>query len=271
LWLSPQLRAQLGAQHIVVVGCGGTGSLFAVLAAYVGVHHMTLCDPDVLDSTNLNRYVFASPDAIGLGKADVLADHLRQQVPDVKIVVIRARSPSEELGEEIDHSGRIVVGCVDDVRTRIELDILCRAFGRTLIDLGTGFELDGSGIPEQAGGQVLVSRPDGPCLICLGFTRVCNENDYMIGQNESPQPSLVLLNTVIASLAVECLVREVAGDSMMFNSIDYSRNSLTVSASAETSRYQPCRVCGSNAGRHIESVRRNVRLHLSHQKNHAKH
>lgn len=252
LWMSPEDFAQIGETPLLVVGSGGTGSLLAVEAAYVGFRNIIICEADGLERSNLNRFIYATEDDIGRLKAEIVSDYLRVHAPYVRVTVIPEAFPSVAALEILANSSPLVAGCVDDTRVRIELNVACRRFSLTLVDLGTGFvRKDGKIV--SAGGQVLVSRPGGPCLMCLGFTHLMNENDYMVGPDYSPQPSLLLLNTVVSSLAVECLLNEASGVETDFNAIEYSRRDVKVWT--RTFESQPtCRICGVGSERHIESV-----------------
>lgn len=252
LWMSADDLARLREATLLVIGAGGTGSLLAVSAAYVGFRKIVICDADELELSNLNRLVYAAPGDIGEPKAELVERYVGSHVPEASVTVIREAFPSVAIIRTLADASTIVAGCVDDTRVRIELDVACRRFGRTLVDLGAGFvRQDGRAV--SSGGQVLISKPDGACLMCLGFTRLFNENDYMIGPDYSPQPSLLLLNTVVATMATECLIREATGEPVEFNAVDYSRNDMQLWTSVLP--VQPdCRICGEGAERYIAST-----------------
>lgn len=58
--------------NVLIVGCGGIGSLVAVQVAGAGVGGLTLIDPDVIEESNLNRQFFWSHDTVGKYKAETL-------------------------------------------------------------------------------------------------------------------------------------------------------------------------------------------------------
>ena len=250
--MSAEFKARIREIRLLVVGCGGTGSLLAVNAAFVGFHKIVICESDILAGSNLNRFVYATPNDIGKPKADLMADYIHHHVPEVDVEVVYEPFPNGTAIDVLAKSPTIAVGCVDNTRVRVELDIACRHFGRTLVDLGSGFARK-DGVIVSSGGQVLISRPSGPCLMCLGFTHLLDENNYMVGPDDSPQPSLLLLNQVAAALAVECLMNEIMAEAGGINSISYSRSDLQVST--ETLVGEPdCMICGYGSGRHIASV-----------------
>lgn len=60
------------AANVLVIGCGGIGSMAAVQIAGAGVGSLTLVDPDVIEESNLNRQLFWSRHSVGHYKAQVL-------------------------------------------------------------------------------------------------------------------------------------------------------------------------------------------------------
>lgn len=253
LWMSEHELEQVSKTTLVVVGCGGTGSILAIFAAYLGFGQLILCETDTLEPSNLNRFIVAVPGDVGRPKARLVAEYLRSHIPSTKVTVIEQKFPSEETLETLRDPSAVVAGCVDDVKTRVELDIACRHYGKILVDLGSGFGRDAEGNVAASGGQVMMSRPGEPCLMCLGFPHLLNENDYMVGPDNSPQPSLILLNSMVATLAADCLLREVVGDTTDYNVVSYSRNDMSVITEAR-GRDSACTICGETAGGHIASI-----------------
>ena len=253
LWMSPDAIKLVTETTLMIVGCGGTGSLLALSAAYSKFGQLIICDNDILEPSNLGRFIFATPDDVGRPKASLVAEYLNKHIPETKVAIIDSKFPSDAVLATLADPSTVAVGCVDDVRVRVELDVACRHYGRSLVDLGTGFGRDDAGTIVTSGGQVLISRPTGPCLMCLGFPHLLNENDYMAGHGSSPQPSLFLLNNIVAALATGCLLQEVIGNSDGHNAISYSRD--TISVTAETrSRRLTCPICGEGADLNTASI-----------------
>jgi molybdopterin/thiamine biosynthesis adenylyltransferase len=254
LWMSPAIRDKLNQAKLLVVGCGGTGSLLAVDAAFLGFKSIVICDGDTLEASNLNRFVYAAPADVGRSKAELIQSYIKSHVPEVVVDVVADPFPSQATLTLVADQPVIVAGCVDDVRVRVELDVLCRRFGRTLVDLGTGFAVEEDGRMVGSGGQVLISRPEGPCLMCLGFPQLLNENDYFAGSGRAPEPSLLLLNTIVSSLALDCLLKEVDDNtSREINVVRYSRDQMTLTPE-RGGRYPGCKICGDFATSYLQSV-----------------
>jgi molybdopterin/thiamine biosynthesis adenylyltransferase len=253
LWLSPELREAIAQARVAVVGCGGNGALFVALAAHLGYQHLALCDPDILDATNLNRYLVARPEAIGKPKVEVVKQYLAELFPAAEVSCCVEAFPNAHAEAAIKRAD-IVVGCMDNVHFRIELDVLARKYSKRLVDLGTGFVVDPQdGAVQSAGGQVMVSRPGDACLQCLGFGGEIREHNYFLPDSGEPEPSSVLLNSLVATLAVECVTRELVGELAPVNLVSYDRGTLSIQTVSRPAS-EHCNVCGEGAGTHVRSV-----------------
>jgi hypothetical protein len=68
---------------VAVVGCGGIGSLAAVILAGAGVKRLRLIDKDSIELNNLNRQLFYTIQDIGRPKVDVLAKAIQSRFTNV--------------------------------------------------------------------------------------------------------------------------------------------------------------------------------------------
>jgi len=71
-----------------VVGIGGVGSWAAEALARTGIGAITLIDMDDVCVTNTNRQIHALRDSVGLAKAEVMADRIRQINPECLVTVV---------------------------------------------------------------------------------------------------------------------------------------------------------------------------------------
>ena len=62
--------------RILIVGAGGLGSPAALALAESGVRTIGICDPDVVDVSNLHRQLLHSEADLGRKKVDSAAEHL---------------------------------------------------------------------------------------------------------------------------------------------------------------------------------------------------
>ena len=247
LWLGQRLRSRIRQLKVTVMGCGGLGVRFIIEASHLGIPHFVICDPDDLDETNLNRYVIATRSSIGMKKVDVVQDYLNTLFPNITVLSRYQRFPSDILVHDIGNSD-YVVACFDDLHARLQLDILCRRMNVTLVDLGTGFaRAEDDNRILSSGGQVIVSRPRGPCLMCAGFDLTSRPNDYFVPESDLVEPSFLTINSMIAALGLEVLFRELAGELPPTNRIEYRRDDLKILHLAKSHR-AGCSICGNDRG-----------------------
>jgi tRNA threonylcarbamoyladenosine dehydratase len=79
---------QLAHAHVMVIGLGGVGSFAAEFVARSGVGRMTIVDGDVVDPTNRNRQLVALATNHGMGKAEIMADRIKQINPEIQLDVV---------------------------------------------------------------------------------------------------------------------------------------------------------------------------------------
>ena len=252
LWMGAPLVTALTEAAIVIVGCGGNGALVAIGLAHLGVRRLTLCDPDRIETSNLNRSPAAAPGDVGRLKVDVLCDYLRPRFPRLELAAVSEPSPNDPVAAACT-SGTAVFGCLDTVHARLELDVLCRSRGRLLIDAGSGFATDDGGAIVSGGGQVLISRPGGPCLQCLGFTPTVGGPGYFVPGDAHPAASSLLLNSVVSALALECLLDELGRGRRGVNRVSYDANARTLIAQTLVGQ-RACPVCGTGSAAHLAGV-----------------
>jgi adenylyltransferase/sulfurtransferase len=152
-------QERIAASTALVIGVGGLGCAAATYLASAGVGHLLLCDFDTVDATNLGRQVLFGPDDIGLPKAAVAADRLREQNPGIRTTVLTERLSDAELAEAIRRADVVLDG-TDNFATRFQVNDACVDARRCLVS-GSAIRLEG---------QLAVFGPDyteSPCYRCL--------------------------------------------------------------------------------------------------------
>lgn len=104
----------LEGARVVCVGLGSLGSTIALQLARSGVGHLTLIDPDHLESANLGRHVLGADD-LGLAKVEALQKRIRKDLPATEVTaftnfaeLVMHRNP-----EVFDKSDLVVVTTAD--------------------------------------------------------------------------------------------------------------------------------------------------------------
>jgi len=249
-------QSRLAAAHVVVVGVGGTGSHVALQLAHLGVGGVTLIDDDLVEVSNLSRLVGATAADIGSAKVDTVGRHLRRVRPEMNVIT-RCCSVLDVEPADVA-AADLIVCCTDGHSSRAWLAELSAQYLVTLIDMGV--EVQASAGATRAGGGVRVCRPGDPCLHCAGVidpARVRAElltpadkalevaRGYLRGL-DTPAPSVVALNGVIASLAVMEAVNELVGLFAQAPVRLLYRAEARAVTTAATAGDERCYVCGTD-------------------------
>jgi molybdopterin/thiamine biosynthesis adenylyltransferase len=253
-WLGAELSAFLADARFLVVGAGGNGGLVTLGLAGLGAGTIVLCDPDRVEATDLNRSPMATPADIGRRKTDVIGAYLAVRFPQLRLIGVPEASPNDRVADACA-TATAVLGCLDNVHARLELDVLCRSAGRLLVDCGTGFTTDDAGTVIGAGGQVYLSRPGQPCLQCLGFAPTAREAGYFVAGATLPEPSSLLLNSVVSGLMLDCLLDELGRRPRPENRVTYDAVARTLTAETVIGD-RDCPVCGTRSAEALAAVGR---------------
>ena len=229
-FLGPDSDAILEAAMIGVIGVGGGGSHVVQQAAHMGVGGYVPADPQWIEDTNTNRL-------IGGTLADV-ADHrtkvelaermIRGLNPHARIIPVQ-----DDWITAVDDLKLcdVIIGAVDDMREREQLERFARRHLIPYIDIG----MDVHDLGKQGflvSGQVILSMPGCPCMRCCGFiTDERLEQEAQRYGAAGARPQVVWSNGVLASTAIGLLTqiltpwyREPPG----FIYLDYDGNKGTV-------------------------------------------
>jgi adenylyltransferase/sulfurtransferase len=152
-------QQKLLVAHALVIGAGGLGSPAAMFLASSGVGHITLCDDDDVDLTNLQRQIAHRTSSVGKAKVVSAQETLADINPEVKVTALKERADEARLAQ-LAASADVVLDCSDNFATRYALNRVCHAAKKPLV----------SGAATRFDGQVNVfdfRRDDSPCYNCL--------------------------------------------------------------------------------------------------------
>jgi hypothetical protein len=206
----------LKAARVVVVGLSGGGSHVVQQLAHLGFGEIIGIDDDIAERHHRHRLV---------GLTTALLKSKRRKTEVMKRLVegvgtgsrfrgIEAKVPAAETIEAI-RSADVVVGCVDSLHARADLQALAWRYVVPLIDIGLSID---KGERLAIGGNVLTLLPGGFCMFCSGFL---SEDDlageagggtrnYFRGSGGG-QAQVVSLNGVLASQAVNEVLQLLTG------------------------------------------------------------
>ena len=150
-----EAQERLLASRALVLGAGGLGSSALLYLASSGVGHITVCDGDRVDLTNLQRQVVHRVESIGEPKAVSAARTLADINPEVRVEPLVERADAERSAQLV-RAHDVVLDCSDNFATRHALNRACVAARKPLV----------SGAAIRFDGQVAVfdlRRDDAPC------------------------------------------------------------------------------------------------------------
>ncbi len=104
---------------VMIAGVGGLGSFSSTLLAMAGIGKIILVDHDKVEESNLNRQVLYREEDIGLEKARVAAERLRELNPNISIKGFVDRIDE---GFTIPEGVDIIVDGLDNYETRFILE-----------------------------------------------------------------------------------------------------------------------------------------------------
>lgn len=129
--------------HICVVGIGGVGSWSAEALARTGIGAITLIDMDDVCVTNTNRQIHALRDTVGLAKAEVMAERIRQINPECRVTVVDDFVTPDSVAEYMSAGFSYVIDAIDSVRPKAALIAYCRRNKIPLVTTGgAGGQID---------------------------------------------------------------------------------------------------------------------------------
>lgn len=189
-------QQKLMQSKVLIIGLGGLGSPVAMYLASAGVGHLTLCDHDRVDLSNLQRQIVHSTPNLGESKVQSAAQNLHALNPEVQLELIDHQLQGEELRQHIANAD-VVVDASDNFRTRFQLNDACVKGKKPLV----------SGAAIRLEGQISVfhnENPASPCYRCLykdedDFTETCSESGVLA-------PVVGIIGTVQATETLKVLL-----------------------------------------------------------------
>lgn len=188
-----------------IAGLGGGGSHAAQQLAHVGVGTFVLLDHDEIEDRNLNRLVG--------GRAQDVVDHLSKFEIARRLITgvnprTRVLGGPNKWEASVDHlkTCDLVIGGLDSVKAKHELEGFCRRFLMPYVDMG--MDVHQVGERYLIAGQVALSMPGKACLRCLGIVtdaRLTKEGRRYGAAGGRPQ--VVWPNGILGSAAVGIAVR----------------------------------------------------------------
>jgi len=122
--LSTLQQARLFNSQVAIIGCGGLGGYVLEELARLGVGRLIAIDADCFEEHNLNRQMLSSPSLLGRVKVEVAAQRIAEINPAVVFTPVHAQLDRNN-GKDLLAGSDCVVDAVDNVPTRLDLEVIC--------------------------------------------------------------------------------------------------------------------------------------------------
>ncbi|MDC0707823.1 HesA/MoeB/ThiF family protein [Stigmatella sp. ncwal1] len=189
--------SHLPEARVLVVGAGGLGCPAALALAHAGVGHLTLVDPDRVDSTRLPQPIWHRPSDEGRPRAESAAEGLARTFPGLSTEALTERVNADN-AEALFRSHELVIDATGGTLTPFFLSDVAVLTGVPLVH--------GSVLRMQ--GQALRVDPEGPCLRCFYKAPPSPSAAPPMAREDVPGPLMGWVGTVQAMLALERLTGE---------------------------------------------------------------
>jgi len=113
--------AKLQNSYVVIVGLGAVGSYATEALARAGVGRLRLIDFDRVSSSNINRQLFALTSTVGMPKAEVAINRVRDINPDCKVESFEEFIHKDTMGLILDEEPDLVIDAIDSLNPKTEL------------------------------------------------------------------------------------------------------------------------------------------------------
>lgn len=217
--------------RVLVIGAGGLGSPIALYLAAAGVGHLTLCDGDAVDLSNLQRQIAHAHAAIGVNKARSAARSARGINPETTVLSVPRRVSDADLPALVARAD-VVLDASDNFATRHAVNRACVAQRKPLV----------SGAAVRFDGQVAVfdlRDADSPCYHCL-FPDSGEVDEVRCAENGVFAPLVGIIGTTQAAEALKLLTgagRSLNGRLLLLNALEMEWRTVRVRRDAD------CPVC----------------------------
>ncbi len=218
-------QEKLKSSKVFIAGVGGLGSPVAMNLVLAGVGHITLCDADTVDVSNLNRQFLHGEKSIGVDKTHSALKTLSAINSEIDFDTVSQKITTENAGKLIGDAD-IIMDCLDNFAGRFALNQYAVEKGIPMVH-GAVWGMEGR--------VSFFNPPLTPCLSCL-FPESPPLQDV---------PVLGAVTTATGSLqAIEAIQYLIGLQPALANKILIADYSSMRFQELEVSRNDDCLVCG---------------------------
>lgn len=218
-------QEKLKASTVFIAGVGGLGSPVAMNLTLAGVGHITLCDADTVDMSNLNRQFLHKEKNIGVDKTHSALITLSAINSDVEFATVSQKITTENADELIGDAD-IIMDCLDNFAGRFALN-------RYAVE--KGIPMVHGAVWGMEGRVSFLNPPLTPCLSCIFPESPPLENIPVLGAVTMATGSLQ---------AIEAIQYLIGSRPALANKILIADYSSFQFQELEVSRNNNCQICG---------------------------
>lgn len=244
----------LARLSVGIVGLGGTGSVVTQQLAHLGVGEFTLIDPDMIEPSNLNRVANACASDISRPKVEIAARYVMAVAPGAHVSAVQGDVIWARCGRALLDSD-LVFCCTDSQGSRAVLEQIAYQYLIPMIDMGSVISVLDHRIAQVVGRAQMIA-PGLACFTCSGLldpdqvrrdmlTAFERKSDPYIEGAYEPAPSVMSLNSTVASLSVTMALAVVAGLPVPARHLVYRALASSVRAVATAPR-EHCVICSAD-------------------------
>ncbi|MCK5851777.1 tRNA threonylcarbamoyladenosine dehydratase [bacterium] len=111
--------------RVAVVGIGGVGSYAVEALARTGIGNLLIIDDDKVETTNINRQIWALNSTVGKYKVDVARERLLDINSELKIIASNRRLTTESINDLIPKNTDFVIDAIDSIIDKVALVEFC--------------------------------------------------------------------------------------------------------------------------------------------------
>jgi hypothetical protein len=164
--LGDEVYRKIRRSTVTLVGAGRNGSQMAWQLAALGVRHLRLIDPDVLEARNLNAAPGLLASDAGRSKVRALAERLIAFRPDLLVTALEASATETSAVDLMRQPADLLITCCDSDAPRLAAALVARDTLKVHLDVGTQIEREGD--ERRMFGDVRLLLPSEGCIRCVG-------------------------------------------------------------------------------------------------------
>ena len=129
--------------RVFIAGLGGVGGYIAEALVRAGVGCVGLCDYDIVDTTNINRQIYALTDTVGQSKIDIARKRIEKINPEAIVKLYPFKLNADTISTVPIGEYDYVADAIDDVKAKVLLIKSSLKNGTPIISaMGTGNKLN---------------------------------------------------------------------------------------------------------------------------------